>query len=175
LTGETQATAVDTNVNERIAIRGDHYCFGCGRENPHGLKLTFFGAEDGGVWCEWTPARESEGYTGIVHGGLITTVLDEVMGWAVSHRQIWAVTGKISVNFRRPVEIGQLTRAAARVVTEQGRKLTITADLRRASDGQLLADAEALFFRVPEETAREWQERYIDPSAWDDPSPPQLP
>jgi len=172
LTGETQATAVDTNVNERIAIRGDHYCFGCGRENPHGLKLTFFGAEDGGVWCEWTPARESEGYTGIVHGGLITTVLDEVMGWAVYRQQFWAVTGKISVNFRRPVVIGVPTRAAARVVAENGRRITITADLHRTSDGQLLADAEAMFFKVSEDRARAWQDRYIDPAAWGGPALP---
>ena len=175
MTGESQTAVEGANVNEQLAVRGDHYCFGCGRENPHGLKLTFFGADDGGVWCDWTPARVSEGYTGIVHGGLITTVLDEVMGWAVYHQRIWAVTGKIAVNFRRPVEIGRPTRAAARLVAAQGRKLTITADLRRASDGLLLADAEALFFRVPELTAREWQERYIDPSAWGDTSPPQAP
>jgi acyl-coenzyme A thioesterase PaaI-like protein len=154
------------NVNEQLAVRGDHHCFGCGRDNPHGLKLTFFTAEDGGVWCIWTPTRVSEGYDGIAHGGIITTVLDEVMGWAVYHQRIWAVTGKISVSFRKPVEIGVETRAAARVVADQGRRITITADLRRTSDGILLADAEAMFLKVPEQTAREWQDRYIDSTAW---------
>jgi acyl-coenzyme A thioesterase PaaI-like protein len=153
-------------VGSQLAVREDHYCFGCGRENPHGLKMTFFSAEDGGVWSEWTPARESEGFNGIAHGGIITTVLDEVMGWAVYHQKIWAVTGKIAVNFRKPVVIGESTRAAARIVAENGRKLQVTADLRRFSDGQLLADAEAMFIKVPEERAREWQSRYIDPAAW---------
>lgn len=155
--------APSTPVGSRLAVRDDHYCFGCGKENPHGLKLTFFSAEDGGVWSAWTPSRENEGFDGIAHGGIITTVLDEVMGWAVYYQKIWAVTGKIAVNFRRPVVIGEPTRAAARIVEERGRKLIVTADLRRDSDGQLLADAEAVFIKVPEERAREWQARYIAP------------
>ena len=57
-------------------------------------------------------------------------------------------------------------RFAVSVTAEHGRKITITADLHRASDGLLLADAEALFFKVSEERAREWQDRYIDPAAW---------
>jgi acyl-coenzyme A thioesterase PaaI-like protein len=153
-------------VGQQLAVREDHYCFGCGRENPHGLKLTFFTADDGGIRADWTPTRENEGFSGIAHGGIITTVLDEVMGWAVYHQKIWAVTGKIGVSFRKPVEIGIPTVAAARIVAEQGRKLTITADLRRAGDGLLLADAEAVFIKVPEDRAKEWQERYIDPAAW---------
>lgn len=160
---ETRAT---DPIGQQLALRGDHYCFGCGRENPHGLKLTFFTADDGGIKTDWTPARENEGFSGIAHGGIITTVLDEVMGWAVYHRKIWAVTGKIGVSFRKPVEIGVPTVAAARIVAEQGRKLTIKADLRRAADGLLLADAEAMFIKVPEARAREWEERYIDPAAW---------
>jgi acyl-coenzyme A thioesterase PaaI-like protein len=153
------------SVNEQLAVRSDHHCFGCGRENPHGLKLTFFTAEDGGVWSNWTPTRVNEGYDGIAHGGIISTVLDEVMGWAVNRQQIWAVTGKISVSFRRPVEIGVPTRAAARVVSDKGRRIIITAELKRIADGALLADAEGVFFRVSEERARAWQNRYFDPDA----------
>jgi acyl-coenzyme A thioesterase PaaI-like protein len=163
---ESIAQSTNQTVRRQLAVREDHYCFGCGRENPHGLKMTFFTADDGGIRSDWTPARENEGFTGIAHGGIITTVLDEVMGWAVYHCKIWAVTGKIGVSFRRPVEIGVPTVAAARITAEHGRKLTVTADLRRVSDGQLLADAEAVFIKVPEERAREWQERYIDPAAW---------
>jgi acyl-coenzyme A thioesterase PaaI-like protein len=166
VTEPTSSSTETADINEQLAIRGDHHCFGCGRANPHGLKLTFYTAEDGGVWCNWTPSRVNEGYDGIAHGGIITTVLDEVMGWAVYHQKIWAVTGKIAVSFRKPVVIGEPTRAAARVVAENGRRITITADLHRASNGVLLAEAEAIFFKVSEERAREWQERYIDPSTW---------
>lgn len=155
----------DGSNGARLEVRRDHYCFGCGRENPHGLKLSFYEAEDGGVWAPWTPVREHEGFSGIAHGGLITTVLDEVMGWAVYHRRIWAVTGTLDVRFRRPVPIGEPTHAFARIAAEHGRKIEVTAELRDAGRQNLLADARAVFIRVPEAQAREWQERYFDPAA----------
>jgi acyl-coenzyme A thioesterase PaaI-like protein len=147
-----------------IVVRENHHCVGCGRLNPHGLKLSFFVDPDGSVWADWTPAREQEGYSGIAHGGLITTVLDEVMGWVLSYREIWAVTGRLSVNFRKPVEIGVPTRARAWILNDHGRKIDVCADLLRREDGLLLADASGVFVRVPEEVARKWQERYVSES-----------
>jgi acyl-coenzyme A thioesterase PaaI-like protein len=151
------------SIGQQLAVRRDHYCFGCGHQNPHGLKLVFFAEPDGGVYADWTPTRENEGFNGIAHGGIITTVLDEVMGWAVYHQQIWAVTGKLSVSFRKPVVVGEATRATARITDERGRKLQLTAELRRTSDGELLAEAEAVFVKVPQDRAEEWQNRYIQP------------
>jgi acyl-coenzyme A thioesterase PaaI-like protein len=149
------------SVNRKLAVREDHWCFGCGRRNPIGLKLTFY--EDGErVWAPWTPLREHQGYEGIVHGGLITTVLDEVMGWAIYVRRLWAVTGSMTVRFRRPVPIGEPLTARAWVASVSGRKVDVRAELSRDSDGLLLADATALFSRVPEEQASAWQGRYID-------------
>lgn len=152
------------SVGRKLAVREDHYCVGCGRLNPHGLKLTFFedDARDG-IWADWTPAREQEGFAGIAHGGMITTVLDEVMGWAVSHQGIWAVTGRLNVSFRKPVEIGVPTRATAWIAADHGRKLDLVAELRRRADGVLLADATGLFVRVPDSQAAAWQERYLRP------------
>lgn len=144
-----------------LEVRRDHYCFGCGGQNPHGLKLRFFADPDGAVWTYWTPDRENEGFTGIAHGGIITTVLDEVMGWATYHQRIWAVTGKLDVSFRKPVVIGERTRAIARVTGEHGRKLQLSAELRRDEDDLLLAGATAMFIKVPESRAAEWQERYF--------------
>jgi acyl-coenzyme A thioesterase PaaI-like protein len=156
------ASNTDTeSVNRKLAVREDHWCFGCGRQNPIGLKLTFF--EDGEqVWAPWTPCHEHQGYEGIVHGGLITTVLDEVMGWAIYVRKLWAVTGSMNIHFRKPVQIGEPLTARAWVASVSGRKVDVRAELRRDSDGQLLADATALFIRVPEEQASAWQGRYID-------------
>jgi acyl-coenzyme A thioesterase PaaI-like protein len=144
-----------------LAVRDDHYCFGCGGLNSYGLHLHFFRNEDGnGVWAPWTPKREHEGYSGIAHGGIISTVLDEVMGWALSSREIWAMTARINVAFRKPVEIGIPTRAIARIERDSGRKLDLVAEVRRASDDVLLADATAVFVRVNPDTAAAWQARY---------------
>lgn len=150
---------------EPLAVRQDHYCFGCGRQNPHGLKLTFFADPDGTVWTRWIPQRENEGFTGMAHGGIITTVLDEVMGWTTYYRRIWAVTAKLDVSFRKPVAIGEPTRALARVTSESGRRVQLVAELRRESDRRLLAEANAVFVKVPEDQARAWQDRYFDPAA----------
>jgi acyl-coenzyme A thioesterase PaaI-like protein len=150
-----------TLTGSPLAVRDDHYCFGCGQLNPYGLHLHFYANEDGdGVSAPWTPAREHEGFTGITHGGIITTVLDEVMGWALYQKDIWAVTGRLNVSFRKPVEIGVPTVAIARIVADSGRKLDLTAEVRRESDGLLLAEATAIFVRVNEERAAEWKDRY---------------
>jgi acyl-coenzyme A thioesterase PaaI-like protein len=150
-----------TLTGSPLAVRDDHYCFGCGQLNPYGLRLHFYLNEDGdSVSAPWTPAREHEGFTGIAHGGIITTVLDEVMGWALYQKDIWAVTGRLSVSFRKPVEIGAPTIATARIVADHGRKLDLTAAVRRESDGVLLAEATAIFVRVNEDRAAEWKDRY---------------
>ncbi|HEV2107951.1 MAG TPA: PaaI family thioesterase [Thermomicrobiales bacterium] len=144
-----------------INARGDHGCFGCGRLNPHGLRLRFFPTEEG-VYTPFTPEPVHEGYTGLVHGGIITTVLDEVMAWSLYRLEIWAVTAKIDVVFRRPLEVGVETRAIGRLMADRRRLLDVAAELRRASDDLLLATATATFARVPEQQAAAWQGRYVD-------------
>ncbi len=151
---------------ERLAARDDHHCFGCGRLNPQGLGLTFFrAAGDEGVWAPFTPAQVHEGFPGMAHGGIISALLDEAMAWAISSRGIWAVTGTMTVSYRRPVETGVPIRARGRLVEDRGRKLALAGELRREADGLLLAEATATFVRVPEERARAWQERYLGAGA----------
>jgi acyl-coenzyme A thioesterase PaaI-like protein len=148
--------------NHRVQGRDDHYCFGCGGLNPHGLHLVFYQLDDGeGVWAPWTPEQVHEGYTGMVHGGIISAILDEVMAWSLYQRDIWAVTAKITVAFRKPVEVGVPTRALGRIEADRGRMLELAADLRREADDMLLASATATFVRVPVERAQAWQARYM--------------
>lgn len=148
-------------AENRLNSADDHYCFGCGRLNPSGLHLHFFPLEEGeGVWAPFTPAREQEGYMGMVHGGIISTVLDEVMAWSLYRRDIWAVTGRMSMSFKRPVEVGVETRAIGRLVNDRGRLIDVRGELVRMSDGQILAEAEAVFARVPESQAKAWRDRY---------------
>ncbi len=147
--------------SQPLAVRQDHNCFGCGRLNEHGLKLSFFVDPDESVWCDWIPYRKVEGWQNIVHGGLITTVLDEVMGWRLSSQHIWAVTARLNVSFRKPVEIGVPVRARSWIVTDHGRRLDVAAEILRTSDGVRLADAEGVFVRVSQEMSTEWEKRYF--------------
>jgi len=149
-------------VGQLLNVREDHHCFGCGRQNPHGLQLTFYHGENGELWAPWTPDQRHEGYTGIAHGGVIAAVLDEVMAWTVYSRQIWAVTGRISISYRMPVEMGVPVRAIGRIVADRGRLLEMAAEMRREDENQLLAEATATFIRVPPEQATAWQDRYLN-------------
>jgi acyl-coenzyme A thioesterase PaaI-like protein len=157
----SRETGEPVPVGQLLNVRDDHHCFGCGRLNPHGLRLTFYQGEHGSLWAPWTPDQKHEGYTGIAHGGVITAVLDEVMAWTVYSKQIWALTGKINVTFRNPVVMGVPTRASGRIVADRGRVLEMAAKLHRAEDDLLLAEATATFIRVPEEQATAWRERYL--------------
>ncbi|MCA9860610.1 MAG: PaaI family thioesterase [Thermomicrobiales bacterium] len=143
-----------------LAVRDDHNCFGCGADNPWGLHLTFMAEPDGAVNSHWTPQVNHQGYDGMVHGGIISTVFDEVMAWAVTNAGIWAVTGRLSTTYRKPVEIGVPAIARAEIAKVTSRTAEVTATIRRASDGLLLAEATSLFVRVSPEQSAAWQEKY---------------
>lgn len=139
----------------------DHNCFGCGRLNEHGLQLHLVPDHGGdGVVTRFVPVARTEGYTGMVHGGIITTVLDEVMAWSLYRQGIWAVTGQLTTRYRKPIRLGEETTARGFLVRDRGRAIEMKGEIRRDADGLLLADAVATFIRVPESQAMEWQQRY---------------
>jgi len=139
----------------------DHHCFGCGRLNIHGLQLELVPDPEGeGVVTRFTPTARTEGYTGMVHGGIITTVLDEVMAWSLYRHGVWAVTGQLTTRYRKPVILGEQTTARGVLVRDRGRVIEMRGEIRRDADGVLLADATATFIRVPDSQATAWQARY---------------
>jgi acyl-coenzyme A thioesterase PaaI-like protein len=150
----------DSPTATRIAVRDDHNCFGCGADNPWGLHLIFFAEPGGAVYSHWTPQLNHQGYDGMVHGGIISTVFDEVMAWSVTNAGIWAVTGRLSTTYRKPVEIGIPTIARAEISSVTSRAAEVTASIRRESDDLLLAEATALFIRVSKAQSDAWQAKY---------------
>ncbi len=95
-------------------------CFACGRDNPDGLKLRVTRTEDG-VETAFTIDERFAGWQGIVHGGIVTTVLDELMAWACSTLGLDSVTAEMTARFRLPMRIGATYRGSARVVEQRGR------------------------------------------------------
>jgi len=81
-------------------------CFACGPDNPKGLRMAFLIPEPGRAEIEWTPAGPYEGYPGILHGGIVSTVLDEAMSKAVTSEIKFVMTAELKVRFRAPVESG---------------------------------------------------------------------
>jgi acyl-coenzyme A thioesterase PaaI-like protein len=82
-------------------------CFACGQENAIGLKLVFERHPHGEVLATWIPAETHEGWPGVVHGGLLSTVLDEAMSHAVIAAGLRAMTAELRVRFRSPVPPGR--------------------------------------------------------------------
>ena len=143
-----------------LQVRVDHGCFGCGAANPHGLRLSFTQDADG-VRANFTPREVHQGYEQVVHGGILSTLLDEAMAWAVAAAGIWAVTGEMQVRFRRPLHVGETVSVHGAVTDIRTRASSASGQIVREADGQVIATATALFVRVPAATEAAWKARYL--------------
>ena len=119
-------------------------CFACGPSNPRGLHLDFR-KDELGKWCAaWIPEAEFEGFRGIVHGGIVSTVLDESMAKAVTGAGVQAFTVELRVRFRRQVQPGTALQIHGWVV-EHDRRMYKTEAALATQDGAELAHAWATF------------------------------
>ena len=141
-------------------VRSDHECFGCGDDNPIGLHLRF-AADGDGVKASFTPGPDHQGFGGIVHGGIISTVLAEAMAWAIAHAGFWAMTGDMRVRFRRSLNIGELTVVTPRVSGARSRLVTTVGELVLESDGSKIATATATFVKVDANLEANWRAQYL--------------
>ena len=90
-----------------MVTANDAYCFACGKDNPIGLKLEFTD-ENGKCVARKILAKEYEGYDGIAHGGILGTMLDEVMVQYLHRRGENAVTAKLETRYRQQTPIGEM-------------------------------------------------------------------
>ena len=116
-------------------------CFACGRDNEIGLKLEFH--RDGeGVKAEFTPGEQYQGWPGVVHGGIICTMLDEALGYAAGFQGLYAVTAKMDVQYKKPAMVGKMLFVSARVSSVSGRDVRSEGQITD-EDGTLVAEAQA--------------------------------
>ena len=136
-----------------------HACFACGQLNTHGLHLVLHVTGDT-CWTELSLRPDFQGWEGIAHGGIIATVLDEVMAWALASADAWGYTAKMSIEYRRPLPIGARIRGEGRIVERRRRLLTTSGRLLDAATGEVYATAEGLYVAAPAERRAELKERY---------------
>lgn len=136
----------------------DHNCFACGGENPIGLHLEIELGE-GTARTEWTAAPDFVGWEDKIHGGILATLLDEVMAWAPSSFDSWAVTAEMSIRFRAPANPGELLIAEARV-TSRRRRIYAVHGAIHGQDGRLIAEADGRFLGASPTEKRGLKERY---------------
>ena len=142
-----------------LGVDFEHWCFACGRLNPSGLQLDFEVTANGAT-ARYTGLQRHQGYDGTLHGGVITALLDETMGWAIFHQGIWGVTAKLDVTFKRPVLTGEELVVTGALVRDRGRTIETRGTVARARDGEVLAQATAVFMRMPDERRIELEKRY---------------
>lgn len=129
-----------------------HYrwCIGCGTDHPTGLHIRITAGDGLSVLGVFTVSEHHQGAPGLAHGGLLTTALDEILGslnWLLAGP---AVTGRLEVDFRRPVPVGTELYVGAEVVGVLGRKVFTKAVGRIGGlDGPVAVSAAALFIQVP--------------------------
>jgi acyl-coenzyme A thioesterase PaaI-like protein len=131
-----------------LRARTQNGCVVCGQDNPHGLRIQYVLGRDGAVTAEWRPTENWEGFEGIVHGGIISTVLDEAMSKAVVAMSYEALTGELRVRFRHHVAAGESLRIRGWVVEKVKRLVKAEASLT-AADGSERAHAWARFLALP--------------------------
>ena len=129
-------------------------CFICGLENPVGLKLRIYETEPGVVETAYTAPEYFQGYPGVLHGGIIATIIDEVsgrslMGTAVQTRFMF--TARIEVKYRKNVPIGKPLRIVGKALKDRGHSAEAWAGIYDADSGELLAEGNTVLVNVPQD------------------------
>lgn len=124
-------------------LEDDRRCFACGPENAQGLRLRFVYG-NGTAKARWVPKQHFAGWTAMVHGGIVATLLDEAMAHAAIAAGTRAVTGRLEIRFRKAAPINAPLIAEGRVEGRRGRMLTLAATVS-GEDGTLFAQGQGRF------------------------------
>ena len=134
--------------------RKDYNCFGCSPYNKIGLQLEFWENGDE-ILAKWQPHKSLEGWVGVLHGGIVASLLDELAGWIVMIKlNTSGVTSNLNVSYLKPVYIskGEIT-VKGRLASLDGKNALLDCSL---FDGQQneCSKAEITYFCFPERVAR---------------------
>ena len=124
----------------------DNYCFVCGKKNPIGLKLNF--SFDGKtITTEFVPQKEHQGYFNIVHGGIISTLLDEVMVKLAIEMGMPAVTAHMDIRLRKALNIGEKITVRAEILEDT--RMLLTAYAKAVTENNVVvADATGKLMKI---------------------------
>jgi uncharacterized protein (TIGR00369 family) len=126
-------------------LEDDNHCFVCGEKNQNGLHLQFSIAE-GKVLSEFVIQKTHQGYKDIVHGGIISTIIDEAMVKAAIMQGMPAVTVEIGIRFKNPLTVGEKAVVEA-IITKMNKKIIETSASVRKTDGTVIAEGRGKLLR----------------------------
>ena len=134
--------SIDTDMHKNL-------CFGCGQNNPIGLKLSFT-KEGDTLKTECTPDKVYQGWPGIVHGGIMACLLDEAMNNAAYFEGLTCLTASMQLRLRQPVKVEEPLVITA-LVTRTRKKLIETSAKICLKDGTVVAEGTSKQFVVENE------------------------
>jgi uncharacterized protein (TIGR00369 family) len=118
-------------------------CFACGSNDGIGLGLKFHRNEDGAVFGNFFADPKYEGYSGIIHGGIIATLLDSAMTHCLLMENVPALTGRLSIKYSIPIRTGTVVKLEARVVCQRHEMFILEG--KASVDGKKVASAVAKY------------------------------
>ena len=127
-------------------------CFICGIDNPIGLKLKIYETEEGSIKTTYTAPDHFQGYPGVLHGGIVAAILDEMSGRALMGNPSsprFMFTGKLEVKYRKNVPIGEPLHIIGKAGKSKGKMAEGWAGIYNES-GELLAEATTLLIDIPQ-------------------------
>lgn len=127
-------------------------CFVCGRRNPHGLRMTFYDNGEDKVCSEHSVPEAYQGYPGVVHGGIVAAMLDEVVGRVamIGDHHHFMMSVKLEVKYRHPVPTETPLRIVGRIVRLRGRLGKAVGEVL-LPDGTVAAESAMTLADVPQE------------------------
>ena len=138
--------SIDTDLHK-------NQCFGCGPYNPIGLKLSF--TMDGDTLrTECTPEKVYQGWPGLVHGGILSLILDEAMNNVAYLTGITCITASMNIRLRQPVKVEEKLYVTARI-TRQSRKLIESKARICLKDGSVIAEGTSKQYIIEESASND--------------------
>jgi uncharacterized protein (TIGR00369 family) len=135
-------------------------CFICGLQNPVGLHMTIYNDHDNNcIYSNVVIPDQYQSYPGVVHGGIVATMLDEIAGRATimdGNDQNLMVTLKLEVKYRLPTPTNTPLKVIGRVVSQNGSRAKVVGEIQLV-DGTVTASCESLLARPPDALRDQWQ------------------
>ena len=140
-------------------------CLVCGLKNPFGLHTSFYELANSELLAVFSPREEHQSYPGRLHGGIISTILDETIGRAImiqSEGEIWGVTVDLQVRFKHPVPLDEELRVIGRITKNSSRFFEGTGELL-LQDGTVAAEGHGKYLKAPLEKIADFD---VDAQEW---------
>jgi acyl-coenzyme A thioesterase PaaI-like protein len=128
----------------------DNYCFVCGKNNPQGFQIQVrYSEAELAAETELSIPREYQGWADVIHGGILATMLDELMAHAIWHFAGPGLTLGLEVRFHKPLKPDETIRVRGVMEPGNGNRRSATGEIIRLSDNQRIASGKSRFLLLP--------------------------